>query len=67
MRKSLSPVTIAVILVVVVAIIGFFGYRQLNPPTPPHGIIDGRPMTDADVHNMAKQMRAAAEAHHPGQ
>ena len=58
MKSKVNPAAIVVAVVIVLAVIGYFGYKTLlAPPTSASGIgKDGKPMTQQQVDELASKM-----------
>ena len=61
MKTQLSPAVIIAIVVIALALVGYFGYKKMAPPDSVTGIgPNGQPMTDKEVTDMKNRMKGGA-------
>ena len=58
MKANISPVVIVVAIIIVLAVVGYFGYKTVGAPPPSTGGIgkDGKPMSQQQVDELATKM-----------
>ena len=56
MKQNVSPVVIAVAVILLLAVVGYFGYKAVSPPAAISGIgTNGQPMSQADVDKLKER------------